>query len=361
MIKNFILFFIVFFLHSFSVYAHNPDYLEAKVVKVLEQKNVVSEINNTPQTYQKLELLIIKGDHKDDTIIVENGLVPLSNPQIYRQNDRLILTVDQDLQSNPFYTITDYVRRDSLSLLFIVFALLVILVAKWKGFSSLLSMALSFLIIFKFVLPQLLTGANPILIGILASLLIISLTFYLSHGVSRKTTVAVLGTLISLIISGFLAIIFVNLAHLSGFASEEAGFLQEATTGSINIKNLLISGIIIGLLGILDDITIAQSAIVVQLKIAAPNLKPRQLFSQAMAVGQDHIASMVNTLILVYAGAALPLLLLFIDNPQPFSQVINTELISEEIIRTLVASIGLIMAVPVTTLLAVFVSNKPTK
>jgi uncharacterized membrane protein len=361
MIKKFLLISFLFLFFPLSIFAQNDSFIEARVINVLDQKDIVSDIDQSSQTYQKLELLVTKGDLHDQIIIVENGLIPLSNPQIYHQNDRLILTADHDFEGNPFYSITDYVRRDSLLLLFLIFAVLVIFVAKWKGFSSLLSMALSFLIIFKFILPQLLAGSDPIIIGVIASLLIIPLTFYLSHGISLKTTAAVLGTLISLILTAFMAVIFVNLAKLSGFASEEAGFLQEAVAGAIDIKNLLISGIIIGLLGILDDITIAQSAVVFQLKKANPNLKSAQIYSQAMAIGQDHIASMVNTLILVYAGAALPLLLLFVDNPQPFSQVINTELIADEIIRTLVASTGLVMAVPITTFLAVFISNKSTK
>ena len=343
---------------SSPVLAQNSQLIEAQVIKILEQKPADLGPNQLAQTYQKLELLVTKGDLKDQTITIENGLIPLSDPQIYKPNDRLLLTLDHDTNNKTVFYITDYIRRDSLLLLFIIFAVLVVFVAKWKGLASLLSMALSFLIIFKLILPQLMAGSDPILVSILASLFIIPLTFYLSHGFSRKTTIAVFGTLTSLIITAFLAVIFVNLSHLSGFASEEAGFLQVATQGSINIKSLLISGIIIGLLGILDDITIAQSALVFQLKATDPDLKPPKLFFRAMTVGQDHIASMVNTLILVYAGAALPLLLLFIDNPEPFSQVINTELIADEIIRTLIASIGLVLAVPITTFLAVFMSKE---
>ena len=158
--------------------------------------------------------------------------------------------------------------------------------------------------------------------------------------------------MIALVITGFLAKFFVQVTRLTGYASEEAAFLQYARQGAVDIKGLLLAGIIIGTLGILDDITIAQAAIVQQLKQANKKMKPKELFSQAMRVGQDHIASMITTLILVYTGAALPLLLLFIDNPLPFSQVINYEIIAEEIIRTLVGSIGLITAVPITTFLA---------
>ncbi len=255
---------------SSPVLAQSSQIIEAQVVKILEQKPADLGPNQPAQTYQKLELLVTKGDLKDQTITIENGLIPLSDPQIYKPNDRLLLTLDHDTNNKTVFYITDYIRRDSLLLLFIIFAVLVVLIAKWKGLASLLSMALSFLIIFKLILPQLMAGSDPILVSILASLFIIPLTFYLSHGFSRKTTIAVFGTLTSLIITAFLAVIFVNLSHLSGFASEEAGFLQVATQSSINIKSLLISGIIIGLLGILDDITIAQSALVFQLKLPIP-------------------------------------------------------------------------------------------
>ena len=152
--------------------------------------------------------------------------------------------------------------------------------------------------------------------------------------------------------------IFVNTAKLTGFASEEAGFLQVARQGEINIKGLLLAGIIIGVLGVLDDITVSQSAIVFQLKDANPKIKFEELYKRAMNVGQDHISSMVNTLILVYTGAALPLLLLFINNPHPFLEIINYEIIADEVVRTLIGSIGLISAVPITTFIAVLVLEK---
>ena len=155
-----------------------------------------------------------------------------------------------------------------------------------------------------------------------------------------------------------MANIFVEAAKLTGFASEEAGFLQVAKQGAMNMKGLLLAGIIIGVLGVLDDITISQSAIVFQLKEANEKLKFNELYKRAMNVGQDHISSMVNTLVLVYTGAALPLLLLFIDNPHPFSEIVNYEIIADEIVRTLVGSIGLILAVPITTVIASLVAEK---
>ncbi len=271
------------------------------------------------------------------------------------------MSYGKDFEGNDFFYITDYIRRGSLFWLFAVFVVLVALVAKWRGLTSLLGMTISFFIIFSFILPRISAGSDPIQTTIIGSFFIIPITFYFSHGFNKKTTVAVIGTVIALIITGILAGFFVESAKLTGFASEEAGFLQVIKQGSINIKGLLLAGIIIGVLGVLDDITVSQSAIVLQLKKANPKLKFEELYKRAMDVGQDHIASMVNTLILVYTGAALPLLLLFIDNPRPFSEVINYEIIADDIVRMLVGSIGLILAVPITTFIASLVAEEKIK
>ena len=243
-------------------------------------------------------------------------------------------------------------------LLLILFVVSTIAVAKWRGILSLIGMGVSFLVIFSFILPKILSGSNPVEIAILGSLIIIPVSFFLSHGFNKKTIVAIAGTLIALIITGVLANVFVEAAKLTGFASEEAGFLQVARQGTVNIKGLLLAGIIIGVLGVLDDITISQSAIVFQLKKANEKLKFNELYKRAMNIGRDHISSMINTLVLVYTGAALPLLLLFIDNPHPFSEIANYEIIADEIVRTLVGSIGLILAVPITTVIASLVAEQ---
>jgi len=326
--------------------------LEAIVTGVLEEREITSELGGENQLYQKLELLVTKGSLKDKKIITESGGMPTVNLQRYKVGDRLVMSLSSDLEGNDVFYISDYVRRNSLLRLFLIFVVLAIVVGKWWGLASIIGMGFSFLIIFKFVLPRLLAGADPIVTAVVGSLFIIPITFYLSHGLNKKTSVAIVGTVISLIITGILAGIFVDAAKLTGFASEEAGFLQVARQGTIDIKGLLLAGIIIGTLGILDDVTVSQSSIVNQLKEADKTLSFGELYRRAMKVGQDHISSMVNTLVLVYTGAALPLLLLFIDNPRPFSEVVNYEIIADEIVRTLVGSIGLILAVPITTLIA---------
>lgn len=326
--------------------------LEATVEKVLEEKQIKPMGSEELRLYQKIELLVTKGSLKDKKITIENGNLPLANNVKYKVNDKVIVTFSKDFEGNDSFYITDFVRRDPLILLFLIFVVVAVVIAKWRGILSLVGMGISFLVIFSFILPKISAGSNPVEIAILGSLIIIPVSFFLSHGFNKKTMAAIAGTLIALIITGVLANIFVEASKLTGFASEEAGFLQVAKQGAINIKGLLLAGIIIGVLGVLDDITISQSAIVFQLKEANEKLKFNELYKRAMNVGQDHISSMVNTLILVYTGAALPLLLLFIDNPHPFSEIVNYEIIADEIVRTLVGSIGLILAVPITTVFA---------
>lgn len=329
---------------------------EAIITQVTEEKNI--EVNGKKQLYQKLQAQITSGDRKGETVTIENGTVPAVQIIDYSTDDTVVLSAFTDTQGKKMYTISDYVRRTPLLVLFAIFIALVILIGRKRGIASILGMVLSFALIFLFVLPQILAGNDPVLIVIIASAVIIPFSFYLSHGINRKTTASVLGTLISLIITGILATIFIGAAKFTGFASDEASFLQAARPDVINMQGLLLAGILIGTLGILDDITISQAAIVQQLKSTSPHLKYYDLFAKTMDVGRDHIASTVNTLVLVYTGAALPLLLLFVDNPLPFATVINYEIIAEEIARILLASIGLILAVPITTAIAAWMVKK---
>lgn len=329
--------------------------IEGVVTKVIENSQVIEETGNK-HPYQKLEILATLGKFKGKRIIVENGKFDQTGIVVYQAGDQLVLSVDKNDQGKDTFTITDFVRRTPLLILFSIFVFLAIIIGGRRGASSILGMILTFAVLFFFVLPQVSNGTNPVTAVIIASCVIIPLTFFLSHGVNKKTTSAIVGTLISLFITGILAGVFVTATHLTGFASEEASYLTILKRGSVDIRGLLLAGVIIGLLGVLQDITVSQAAVVYQLKKTNSAIKLYELFKRAMDVGRDHIASMVNTLILVYAGASLPLLLLFINNPLPFSTVVNFEMIAEEIVRTMVASIGLIIAVPITTALtALFV------
>lgn len=341
-------------------------YIHAQDVPAQRFEGVVSRIGEEGETgtdgqkqkFQNLEIEATSGELTGEKIFINIGNIPVVNVRSYKVGDQVVISASQNLEGQPVYYVTDYVRRTPLYILFGIFVGLTLLIGKFRGLSSLLGMGFSFLVIFVFILPGISAGNDPVIIAILASLIIIPVTFFLTHGINKKTIPAVFGTFIALVITGVLAGIFVDAARFTGFSSEEASFLQASRPGEINIKGLLLAGIIIGVLGILDDITISQSSIVQQLKKTSPNMKLKELYSNAMEIGRDHIASVVNTLVLVYTGAALPLLLLFINNPAPFSEVINYEFIAEEILRTLVSSIGLILAVPVTTVISAFFATR---
>jgi len=365
-IVPFFIFISAIFFSGLFVYARaNPalepfkeETLEAIVVKILEEKEIKPKGSEKSQLYQKLELRVTKGSLENKKIILEVGDISVANKIVYKINDEVLVTKSRDFKGNDTFYITDYIRRNSLFWLFIFFIFFTVLIAKKRGMNALIGMAISFLVIYYFILPQILKGFDPVTIAILGSLIIIPVTFFLSHGINKKTLTAIAGTIIALLITGFLANIFVTASHLSGFSSEEAGFLQFAKQGAINMKGLLLAGIIIGALGVLDDVTISQAAIVFQLKNVNEKLNLDELYQRAMNIGQDHISSMVNTLVLVYTGAALPLLLIFNNNPHPFLEIINYEIIADQIVRTLVGSIGLILAVPVTTFIAALIAGR---
>ncbi|MFC1722402.1 YibE/F family protein [Patescibacteria group bacterium] len=331
---------------------YNPqqESMKGTIVGVFEEG--VKEVYGQQHEFQTLKVKITKGSLKNQEVDVLHGILPEAGAPKYKNGDKVYLIKALAPTGEEVLYITDYSRTENLLVLFVLFAGLVIIVSRWWGVSSLVGLFYAAVIIFKFLLPRIANGDNPILMAILAASFIAPVTFYLSHGLNKKTSIALVGTLISLLITGFLAAVFVKLTNLTGFGSEEALFLQVATGGSINIKGLLMAGIIIGSLGILDDVTITQASIVFQLKKTDKKLNATKLFQRAIDLGHDHIASTVNTLVLVYTGAAMPLLLLFINNPITTTELINSEIISEEIVRTLVSSIGLILAIPITTLLA---------
>lgn len=335
------------------------DKIPAQVTGVVEEKQLSD--NGENHLTQLLNVKIEGGSYENKKIQVENNNSYVAGQRKYKAGDEVFLVAEKDSENKLNFKVYDYNRLSPLLWLFILFVVVTVVTGRVRGVTSFIGMACSFLIIFYFVLPQILAGANSFLVAIIAALAIVPLTFYLSHGFNRKATAAIIGTMITLVIVGVVATIAVDVSHLSGLASEEVNTLLLERPGVFNVKDLLLAGIIISLLGILDDIAISQAAIVFKLKEVSPNLKLGALFTKAMDVGRDHIASVVNTLVLVYTGAALPLLLLFLNNPAPFTEIMNEEFIAEEILRTLVASIGIVIAVPLTTLITVLIVMNSSK
>lgn len=219
---------------------------------------------------------------------------------------------------------------------------------------ALVALAISFMVLNFFVLPAILQGSNPLVVAVVGSSAIMLIALYLCHGLSARTSVAVLGTLISLLLIGVLGSLFIDWAALTGNTDDNTGLIH-GLYPSIDMSGLLLAGIIIGSLGVLDDVTVTQTSAVWELHEANPAMGWRDLYRAGIRIGRDHIASVVNTLVLAYAGAALPLLLLFSIAQSSVGSVANSELVAEEIVRTLVGSIGLVASVPVTTALAALV------
>ncbi len=317
-------------------------------------EGIVLNISKGEDEFQRLEIKITKGSIKDQIVYVKHENISQTGPQSFEIDNKLVVVKYTNSLGEVSYYIADYVRNTSLLWLFLIFTATLIIISRWQGFSSLVGMVSSFVIIFKFIIPQILSGAPPVQIAIIGSLFIVPITFYLSHGFKKKTHVAVAGTFITLLIIGVLANLFADITHLTGLSSEASVYLSDAAKENMDFRGLLLAGMIISALGVLDDITMSQASVVQELKNANKRLGFKELYKRAMKVGQDHIASMVNTLVLVYTGASLPLLLLFADYSENFFQVINFEFMASEIIQTIVGSIGLILAVPITTVLAVY-------
>jgi len=343
---------VLFFVLMLGLAKPSLAYEESAIVKVMdvvEEKEM--DFDGIKQPYQLLEAVVIEGENVGETIYISNGEYLAANVRSYQAGDKLVVGLEKIEGEVDYYYIVDFVRTGALTKLVVIFVVVTLVVAKWRGLWSMIAMVVSFGIIFKFILPNILAGANPIMVAVSGALAIVPVTFYMSHGLNKKTTVAVVATIITLIITGILAVVFVEMSKLTGLAAEEAGFVVSEMGDKINLKNLLLAGIIVGVLGVLDDVTVSQAGVVEKLSQAG-GMDKYEVYKKAMEMGRDHIASMVNTLILVYAGASLPLLLLFVNNPHPFAEIINYEVVADEIVRTMVGSIGLVLAVPIATVLA---------
>jgi uncharacterized membrane protein len=331
-------------------------FAKAKVTAVLFDET--RESGNIRIRSQELEVSVQSGPERGQKILISTTNDADAKQQWYSLNDLVVLskvTVNGEVQ----YIIAESYRLPTLGILVTIFIALAVVFAGRKGFTSLLGLMFSILVLAKYVAPQILAGANPILIGLSAAIVIAVIALYLAHGINKNTSVALLSTLITLGIASLMASLSISASKLLGLGSEEAYYLQAGFSEIINLKGLLFAGIIIGTLGVLDDVTTSQVAAVDELQKANPNLSFKELFKRGSNIGREHIASLINTLVLAYAGASLPLFLLFvINNTQPLWVILNSEFVAEELVRTLVGSSALILAVPISTSLAAYLLKK---
>ncbi|GAA2503983.1 YibE/F family protein [Streptomyces longisporus] len=304
-----------------------------------------------------------KGTCKKATIRVDTGkdkgrtFTEIVQPDQSRQlheGEKVVAAYEPSAPKDLQYSVADVNRRFPMALLAGIFALAVVVVGRMRGLMALIALAVSFMVLTFFILPAILQGSDPLLVAVIGSSAIMLIALYMCHGLSARTSVAVLGTLLSLVLIGLLGSEFIGWAALTGNTDDNTGLIH-GLYPSIDMSGLLLAGVIIGSLGVLDDVTVTQTSAVWELHEANPSMGWRGLYRAGIRIGRDHIASVVNTLVLAYAGAALPLLLLFSIAQSSVGTVANSELVAEEIVRTLVGSIGLVASVPVTTLLAALV------
>ena len=321
----------------------------ARVVEVLEEG--VTTVGPVTQPYQRLLVELTSGPEKGQRVEVSVGVRDLNTAgQRFAPGDRLFLTVSTGPDGSRAYTILDRDRSTPLAVLAVLFAGAIVALGRWKGVRALLSLAFTFVILVWVLVPLILRGYPPVPVAIVVSFIVFVVTLTVTHGVGRMVLAAMAGTSLSLILTGLLAALFVAAAGLTGLADEEASFLQVVLgERAVSPRGLLLAGMLVGALGVLDDITVSQSSLVFELRRANPSLTGWELFAAGVRVGRDHIAATVNTLVLAYAGAALPLLLLFSQLEEPLLWILNREIVAQEVVQTLVGSLGLIAAVPLTT------------
>lgn len=336
-------------------------YLLAEVEKILETKEHVAEDGKKFYS-QKLQVKLETGEtlHLDFGSDFQN----LRKEQLSSVGDKILVAEQQVFDSQELKTefvFADYYRLPTIMFLFLAFVLAVIFIGKKKGFLSLLGLFTTFLVLIKFVIPYIVAGNNPVVISLFGSLIIASTTIYLSHGYNIKSHISLVSMMITLAFVSAISYFAVLSAKLFGLGSEEAYFIQFGAE-QINLRGLLLGGIMLGALGVLDDVCVAQVSIVFQLKNVKEKISFYELYKRGFEVGKDHVASLVNTLVLAYAGTNMPLFILLINNQNVPSFVsLNSEIIVEEIIRTLAGSIGLVLAVPLTTFIASIVALRLSK
>lgn len=309
---------------------------------------------------QQLKVRITTGAKQGTEVETTYGGTLLKEQDKLAVGDHLILSATRTgTEAEAQYMVVDHYRLPALLWLVGIFLVVAFFFGRLKGVTSVAGLAFSLAVLIWFAIPRIVAGQNAILVAGVAALIIAIGTIYLAHGFTKRTSVAVVGTVTALALSIGLALLAVQFTHLSGHGSPDAFELQFGPASMIDLRNLLLAGIIIASLGILDDITTAQAAAVDELKKANPSFGRRELYRRAMSIGREHIASLVNTLVLVYVGSSLPILIVLnlgIDQPQWV--IANTEFFGEEVVKAVVGSLTLVLAVPLTTILAAHVFSR---
>lgn len=330
------------------------------VVKQIIETGAVTVLE-TPQQYQRVKVRILSGEKKDTELIIEHGTAAtLTREQFVVEGEQVVVAVTKDQSGKDVATIIDKYRLPGLRWLAIFFFIIVVVFAGRQGFGAIVGLIVSALVILRFIVPQILQGGDVVFSSVLGAIFILIVTMYLAHGFKLHTTVSVAATAITLTLSGFISFFSVKALQLFGMGSEEAYLLKFGALADLNLEGLLLAGMILGILGILDDVTTSQVASVFALSRANNTFSAQELLRRGLGIGREHIASLVNTLVLAYAGASFPLFIFFVLNPQqqPAWVIFNTEFMAEEVVSTLTGSLGLVLAVPISTIMASIIAKK---
>jgi uncharacterized membrane protein len=304
---------------------------------------------------EQVAIRVTSGGTEGDESVMEQPIAESSAD--LDEGDDIVVTYQPELEEPYEYRYYDHQRAFPLLVLWTLFVVAVVALGRWQGVRALAALCVTGVVMVGFMFPSILDGNDPTSVALVTAAIIGLAALYLTHGVNERTTVALLGTFGALGLTAILSAVFSSAASFSGFSTEDAYYLQVASA-QVDVAGLVLAGIIIGSLGVLDDVTVTQVSAVWQLHRADPTAGVRQLYGRAVTIGRDHIASTVNTLVLAYAGASLPLLLLYTQAGRSLGEVAQGEVVAVEIVRTLVGSIGLVAAVPVTTGLAALVITR---
>jgi uncharacterized membrane protein len=338
-------------LPDISMSAFGSETRRARVNEIIEEGEI--DLGGTLQKYQIARVELLEGQYQNIVMEMDYGRRQVLSSATYLEpGDSILVTIGARPDGVLTVYFVDFVRATPLLWLTAIFALAILLISRWKGFRSLLSMAFSLTVIIGYIIPRILSGDDPLRVSIIGSIILLGVTLYLTYGWTLKTHAAVVSMVLVLLITGALAAIFITFTRLTGSGDENALFLLQMLNTQINLRGLLLGGMIIGALGVLDDLVTTQASAVFELHYADPSFGFGALFRSAMRIGQDHVAATVNTLVLAYAGASLPMLLMFTLGQGELGKLVNFEFVAEEIVRTLVGSLGLVSAVPLSTAIA---------
>lgn len=331
-----------------EVHQELQETVRAEVLEIVEQYDRDILGTGATTTVQELRAKLLSGSKAGEVVRFENDLMVLA------VGDKIFVNRLIAIDGEEYYTFKDIERRPQLLVLAIVLSVLVVVFARFQGLRALLSLALSALAIIFLLVPALLAGYDPALASFAIAAVILALTLFLTHGFGIYVRIAYFGTMAAVAVTCLVAWVSVTWLHLTGFSADASVYLNFATGGQLDLAGLLLGGIIIGLLGVLDDVSITQASVVQELRRANPTLGIRSLYERGVRVGRDHVGSLVNTLALAYVGTALPLVLLYAQSQAPFLDILNQEVVAAELVRIIVGSIGLVLAVPFTTLVAAY-------